>query len=127
MMAKKAETKTGMMGGLAATEGAGLDALGKMIRPQMAMAQAVLDYNIETLDFLKARFERDREMLGELAKTVDPMQAASLWSEFWQRTASDYAMESAKLSTSLQTITQQAVQTASEESEALAGAFAQKG
>ncbi|MEZ5684820.1 MAG: hypothetical protein R3D78_02535 [Paracoccaceae bacterium] len=50
-MAKKAETKTGMMGGLAATEGAGLDALGKMIRPQMAMAQAVLDYNIETLDF----------------------------------------------------------------------------
>lgn len=124
-MAKKT-TNSAMTGALAAAEGAGLDALGKMMRPQMALAQAMLDHNIETLDFLKARFERDREMLGALAKTADPMQAASLWSEFWQRTASDYAMESAKLSASLQTITQQALHSATEEGAALAGAFAQK-
>ncbi|PCD76749.1 hypothetical protein [Pseudothioclava arenosa] len=125
-MVKKTETKTGMAGVFAVPDDIGLGMVNKMLRPQMAMAQAIIDQHIETLEFLKTRFERDREMLGVLSQTVDPVQAATLWSEFWQRSASDYAMESAKLSTSLQHVTEQAIKSATEESEAIAQAMTGK-
>ncbi|MDV7269920.1 hypothetical protein RYZ20_03295 [Thioclava sp. A2] len=119
-MAKTTTTAT------AAAEQAGLETLARMMRPQMAFASALIDYNLETLDFLRTRFERDKEMLGQIGKTLDPVQAASLWSEFWQRAASDYSVESSKLATALQSISQQAVRTMAEEGEALAGAVSPK-
>ncbi|KFE35317.1 phasin family protein [Thioclava atlantica] len=97
-----------------------------MMAPQLRMMEALIAQNIEVLDFLKTRFERDREMIGELADTADPMQAMNLWGEFWQRMMSDYATESSKLATSVTGIAERAVRSATEEGEAIAKAAAGK-
>lgn len=98
----------------------GLD-FGMFLRPQVQLAEAMLKQNIETLDFLKTRFERDRLMLAKLAQTQDPAQAMELWTGFWQAMLSDYAGETNKLAASVTEIAEQAVRTATEEGEALVG------
>ncbi len=94
---------------------------GMFLRPQVQLAEAMLKQNIETLDFLKTRFERDRLMLEKLAQTQDPTQAMELWTGFWQAMLSDYAGETNKLAASVTEIAEQAVRTATEEGEALVG------
>lgn len=117
-----AKTKTGT----AALEEKSLDTLAKMMGPQVAFASALIDYNLETLEFLRTRLERDKEMLGQLGQTLDPVKAASIWSDFWQRTASDYSAETAKLATAMQGISQEAVRTMTQEGDALAKAVSPK-
>ena len=96
-----------------------LDGFSMFMRPQARMAEALLKQNIETLDFLKTRFERDRAMLADLAQIDDPAKAMDLWSSFWQRMMSDYSTETTKLAASVTEIAEQAVRTATEEGEAL--------
>jgi hypothetical protein len=98
----------------------------QLMTPQLHMAEKLIAQNIEMLDFLKARFERDREMLGKLAEQSDPMKAMNLWGEFWQRTMTDYSTQMAKLATTASGLAEQAVRTATEESEAIAQATAGK-
>ncbi|MBN2741250.1 MAG: phasin family protein [Rhodobacteraceae bacterium] len=98
----------------------------QLMTPQLHMAEKLIAQNIEMLDFLKARFERDREMLGKLAEQSDPMKAMNLWGEFWQRTMTDYSTQIAKLATTASGLAEQAVRTATEESEAIAQATAGK-
>ncbi|TNE85375.1 hypothetical protein [Thioclava sp. L04-15] len=97
-----------------------------VMAPQLKMMEALISQNIEVLDFLKARFERDQEMVGRLADEADPLKAMGLWGEFWQRTASDYATEMSKLATSMTSIAERAVRTATEEGEAIAKATSGK-
>lgn len=87
--------------------------------PQARMAEAMLKQNIEMLDFLKARFERDRAMLEDLANATDPADATALWQDFWQRMLTDYSVETNKLAASATEIAEQALRTATEEGEAL--------
>jgi len=116
-MASKKNAAAAMMGGMAVP---GLD-FGMFLRPQVQLAEAMLKQNIETLDFLKTRFERDRLMLAKLAETQDPAQAMELWAGFWQAMLSDYAGETNKLAASITEIAEQAVRTATEEGEAFSG------
>ena len=92
---------------------------GMFLRPQFHLAEAMLKQNIEMLDFLKTRVERDRLMLAKLAAMQDPAQAMELWTGFWQAMLSDYAGETNKLAASVAGIAEQAVRTATEEGEAL--------
>lgn len=94
----------------------------QIVTPHLHMADALIARNIEMLDFLKARFERDREMIGKLADERDPMKAMSLWGEFWQCTMTDYSTQMTKLATSASGLAEQAVRAATEESEAIAKA-----
>ncbi|KEO51705.1 phasin family protein [Thioclava pacifica] len=103
-----------------------VEGMSSMMAPQLKMMEAVISQNIEVLDFLKSRFERDQEMVGKLADEADPLKAMSLWGEFWQRTASDYATEMSKLATSMTSIAERAVRSATEEGEAIAKATSGK-
>lgn len=103
------------------------DGVSMFVRPQARMAEALIKQNIETLDFLKTRFERDRAMLGELAAVEDATEAMSLWTTFWQRMLSDYATETNKLAASVTEIAEQALRSASEEGTALMAAVSPKG
>lgn len=100
--------------------------MNSMMSPQLKMMEALIAQNIEMLDFLKTRFERDQDMVGKLADEADPLKAMSLWGEFWQRAASDYATEMSKLATSMTGIAERAVRTATEEGEAIAKATSGK-
>lgn len=90
--------------------------------PQARMAEAMIKQNIEMLDFLKARFERDRAMLEDLANAKDQAEAATLWQDFWQRMLTDYSVETNKLAATATEIAEQALRTATEEGEALMAA-----
>ncbi|AOZ69622.1 hypothetical protein LPB142_10090 [Rhodobacter xanthinilyticus] len=96
----------------------GLD-MAMFLRPQVRMAEALLKQNVEVLDFLKVRFERDRALMGELAKAADPQEAMAIWSGFWQGALGDYASETNKLAAAVTEIAEQAVRTATEEGAAL--------
>lgn len=91
------------------------DGMNPLVAPQIRMAEALLQQQIDFLDFLKTRFESDRKMLGELAHSGDPYAAMSLWSEFWQNAATDYATESAKLSAAMQGVATAALSGLSED------------
>lgn len=93
-----------------------------LFAPQARMAEAMLKQNIEMLDFLKARFERDRAMLEDLANAKDQAQAATLWEDFWQRMLTDYSVETNKLAATATEIAETALRSATEESEALMAA-----
>lgn len=72
--------------------------MASMARMQGHVLDAVMKQNIEVLDFLKARFERDRKLVGEMSAVGDPAEASKLWADFWQKAARDYASETEKLS-----------------------------
>ena len=123
-MAKKTTPGPTMAGCLPVPDAMGMNAL---IAPQLRMAEALIAQNIETLGFLRERFERDREMLARLQQTADPMAAMTLWGEFWQRMLTDYSLETTKLATSVTNIAQTAVRSTTEEAEAIAKAATGKG
>ncbi|PWE50524.1 hypothetical protein DEM26_06285 [Thioclava sp. NG1] len=103
-----------------------MGSVSSVMAPQLKMMESMIAQNIELLEFLKARFERDQEMVNQLSETADPMRAMTLWGEFWQRTASDYTAEMTKLATSMTGIAERAVRSATEEGEALAKAVGKK-
>ena len=73
-----------------------------LTRMQTTMFDAALRQNIEWLDFLKARFERDRQLVSRIGQAAEPQEAAQLWAEFWRRAAEDYADEPRRLSQAAQ-------------------------
>lgn len=66
-------------------------------RMQHTLFDAWLRQNIEAVDFLKARLERDRKMASEIARVEDPAEAMAAWSKFWQTALADYADEPRRL------------------------------
>lgn len=95
-----------------------------MVKPQARLAEAMLRHNIETLEFLKARCERDKEFLGTIARAETPTEAISLWQGFWQKMLADYAAETDKLAASAAKLTEEAIRSATEDG---AAALAPKG
>lgn len=78
-----------------------------VMQAQVRMMDAVLKQNIEALDFLKTRFEKDRAMLGELAQAQDAAAAGAVLTSFWQRLASDYMQEAGRLGSLMQATAQE--------------------
>lgn len=106
--------------------GAPAAALAGLIRPQAQMMEALLRQNIEVLDFLRNRVERDRAMVARLAAATESGEVMSLWAEFWQRSLADYGAEANKLSAAVGDIAQQAVRSATEETAAIGKALHSK-
>lgn len=73
-----------------------------LTRMQGIVFDAVMRQNIAVLDFLKLRFERDRDIARRLAAAREPQEAIRLWSDFWTRAAQDYATEPTQLSEAMQ-------------------------
>jgi len=96
-----------------------MDAWSMFVKPQAKMAEALINQNIEALEFLKERFEKDRAMLETLSEAATPTEAMSLWQGFWQRMLTDYSTETNKLAASVSAIAEQAIRSASEEGAAL--------
>ncbi|SOC14217.1 phasin protein [Rhodobacter sp. JA431] len=115
----KAPTKT-------ETTASVMDAWSMMFAPQARMAEAMIGQNIEMLDFIKTRFERDKAMLGELAEASDPIEAAKLWQDFWSRLFTDYSVETTKLASHAGEIAETALRSATEEGAALMTMVAKK-
>lgn len=115
-MTKSKSTPGILPGAMLAAEGVPVsEMVAAATRLQGKMADAALRQNIETLDFLKARFEKDRELLTELAQSKEPSAAMSIWSEFWQGAMADYSSETGKLFAMMAAITDEAMKTATEE------------
>ena len=106
-----------------AIPGASGGAMAAMIRPQARMVEALLKQNIEALDFLRARFEKDRDLMDRLATAEDPSALMGLWTEFWQRMMSDYSSETGKLATSMAAIAEEALKSATDEGKAMSAAL----
>lgn len=94
-------------------------AMAALIRPQAQFMEAMLRQNIEVLDFLRTRLERDRSMVAHLAQATEAGEVLSLWSEFLQRGMADYGTETNKLAAATSEIAQQAVRSATEETAAI--------
>jgi len=67
------------------------------MRAQARMMDALLKQNIEVLDFLKQRYEKDRALFSSLADAENPNDVMTLWSGFWSSAMSDYSSEASKL------------------------------
>ncbi|MFC2967886.1 phasin family protein [Acidimangrovimonas pyrenivorans] len=103
------------------------DGMAAFLRPQAKMVEAMLAQNVEMLDFMKDRFEKDRAMMAELAEAEDPSALMGLWSDFWQRMMADYSTESGKLASSMSSIAGQALKSVSEEGKAMTDTLSASG
>lgn len=97
------------------------DMTAAILRAQAHMMDSILKQNIEVLDFLKARFEKDREIFNQLAASSDPAQAMELVHSFWTRSVKDYTDEAGKLGALAAVTAEQLVEGIAEEATALAG------
>lgn len=86
-----------------------------MTRMQSHVFDAFMRQNIEMLDFLRARFERDRKLVADISAVEDPQEAARLWQDFWREAMADYSGESTKLAGIMSGVAQDAVRKVSEE------------
>lgn len=75
-----------------------------IVEGQALLVSANINQTIEALDFLKRRFERDRQMLTDLSHAPDAAAAVGVLTAFYQRSLSDYMAETARLSTLLSAI-----------------------
>ena len=97
------------------------DMMTSILRAQAHMMDSILKQNIETLDFLKARFEKDRVIFNQLAASTDPAQAMELVHSFWNRSVKDYTDEAGKLGALAAVTAEQLAVGIAEEATALAG------
>lgn len=97
------------------------DMLTGVVRAQARMMDALLRQNIETLDFLKTRYEKDRQMLSDLSKATDATAMMTVWSAFWSRAMSDYTNEAGTLSSFAAATTEQFIEGLKDEAQAMAG------
>ncbi len=88
---------------------------------QGKMVDCMLRQNVEMLEFLKNRVEKDRALFAELGKNKDPSTALQQWSDFWQKAMTDYSNESGKLTATVAETVETVIGDLSEESKALAG------
>lgn len=91
------------------------DMMATMAKMQGQVFDAAMRQNIEMLDFLKDRFERDRKLMAELAAIEDPAEASRLWTEFWQKAAKDYSAETGKMTGMFAELTSDTVRRMNEE------------
>ena len=103
------------------------DMMSSIVKAQARMLDSIMRQNIETLDFMKARFEKDRAMVAELADAKDPTDAMKRMQEFWHRSARDYADEAGKLGALTTATAEQIVEGLTEEATAMAGGAARTG
>ncbi|MFT3689175.1 phasin family protein [Paenirhodobacter sp.] len=109
------KTPTDMMGSFSeAFKNAPLPDWTALVKPQARVAEAMLRHNIETLEFLKARCERDRDFLAALGRAESPTDAIGLWQGFWQKMLADYASETDKLAASAATLAQETIRSATD-------------
>lgn len=92
-----------------------------VFRAQARMMDAVLRQNIETLNFLKSRYEKDRQMLADLAQSRDATAMMTVLSAFWSRAMSDYTNEAGTLSSFAAATTEQIIEGVKDEAKALSG------
>jgi hypothetical protein len=102
------------------------DMMTSIMRSQARMMDSVLKQNIETLEFLKQRFEKDRAMFNALADSGDPTRAMLLMQEFWTRSVKDYTDEAGKIGALASAAAEQIVEGMTEEAKALAGGAPRK-
>lgn len=68
-----------------------------MARLQAHAAKAVIDYNLEAVDFVKHRLQRDADFVTRMAASKDMIEAVELYSDFWQKAFAEYTSETGKL------------------------------
>jgi hypothetical protein len=102
------------------------DMMSSIVKAQARMMDSVLKQNIEALDFIKARFEKDREVFNRLAETGDPTKASELLQEYWNVTVRDYTDEAGKLGALASATAEQIVEGMTEEAKALSGGAPRK-
>jgi hypothetical protein len=102
-------------------EGEAADMTHGLLQAQVRMMDAVLRQNIEAPEFLKARFEKDRAMLTNLAGAPDAMAASTVLGDFWQGIASDYMAEAGRLGSLMAANAQQLGEGIADEATILAG------
>lgn len=103
------------------------DMMQGMLHGQVRMMDALLKQNIEALDFLRQRFEKDRDMLAELANAKDGAAAGSVLTDFWQKAFSDYSAEAGRLGSLMAASVEQMQQGLTEEARAMMGGADKKG
>ncbi|MCC5975110.1 MAG: phasin family protein [Rubellimicrobium sp.] len=103
------------------------DMVSAIMKAQIRMMDSVLRQNIEALDFMKTRFEKDRALLDELATSQDPAEAMKLVQSFWTRTMTDYADEAGKMGALSAATAEQIVEGLTAEARALAGGAPREG
>lgn len=69
-----------------------------MFGRQARIVSSNLTQTIEALEFLKRRFERDREMLSNLSHAPDSAASLGVLTAFCERSLSDYGAEATRLS-----------------------------
>jgi hypothetical protein len=103
------------------------DMMSAIMRAQARMMDSFLKQNIETLDFMKQRFEQDRTVFNRLAESDDPAAALTVLQDFWNRSVKDYADEAGKLGALATVTADQFVEGLTDEALALAGGAARTG
>jgi hypothetical protein len=103
------------------------DMMTALVKAQARMMDSILRQNIETLDFVKTRFEKDRAMVAELAEAKDSTEAMKQLQEFWNRSVKDYADEAGKLGAFTAATAEQFVEGMTEEATALSGGAPRRG
>jgi hypothetical protein len=102
------------------------DMMSSILRAQAKMMDAVLRQNIEALDFVRARFEKDREVFNRLAESADPAQASRILQDYWSRTLKDYTDEAGRIGALAGATAAQIVEGVTEEARAIAGGAPRK-
>ncbi len=102
------------------------DMAAAIMQAQIKMMDSVLRQNIEALDFVKQRFEKDRAVMARLAEVKDPAEAMKVMESFWNRSMKDYADEAGKMGALTAATAEQIVEGLTEEAQALAGGAPQR-
>jgi len=102
------------------------DMMSSIMRAQARMMDSVLKQNIETLEFLKQRFEKDPEMVNSLAEIGDPVRAMKFMHELCTRSVKDYTDEAGKIGALASAAAEQIVEGMTEEAKAMAGGAPRK-
>lgn len=92
-----------------------------MLRAQARMMDAVLKQNIEALEFLRQRFEKDRAMIAQLAEAKDSASAGMVLADFWQKAFSDYSAEAGRLGSLMSATVTQMQEGLTDEARAMMG------
>lgn len=115
-MTKK--TETGLFSADPAHMG---DMMTAILRAQARMMDSILKQNIETLDFVRQRFEKDRAVFRDLADSDDPASAMQVMQDFWTRSMRDYTDEAGKIGALAAAAAEEIAEGLTDEAKALAG------
>lgn len=100
------------------------DMLMDLVRAQARLMDAILSQNIETLDFLKSRYEKDRQLLADLSLASDPNAMLTMLSTFWAGAVTDYTNAAGTQSTFAAATAGQFIESLKDKAKALSGGSA---